>query len=358
MTIEDIDNSESTELTVDDMLNSGDPVLIEMAKELSGQTVSEEPAKQQESSEPKGSDESAEKNDATQSGEDETQAPAQTTQPITEQPRIDGVLTKDGKHVLPFAELENARSQAKQFKEQLDAQQQEMDSLRSDREKIQRQLQLAQEKGVELPKLPEDELITDEMVSELEDVSPELAVLARKVKYFQEREASQAQAMQKTEQQAANAQRVQEAAEQQGAAPDDTVVKQAIQANQALVEIIKNPDMFKYAQEVEARLSNDPAFESLDKRYAEVVKRVGGVYGIDFAEKYGPQVVGAPASKQPSKKPAPNLQEDLPHSLSELQSTSETASKTTQEVLADMSPERLNESLEKMSNKDIEALLY
>lgn len=374
MSFEDNDATvDDGELSIDDMLQSDDPTLVAMAQELQGGAAMAEPnaepnAEPTEEDTPNPDDESADKPDATQSGEEEEAGSeaaetAQSDKPADEEEApIDGVLTRDGKRVIPFSELESARQRAQSAEAQNRELEQRINDTNETLEKFKRQFALAEKKGVELPTLPEDEQITDEMINELEDISPEMAVIARKFNHVleQQAQASTPAANATTDDNAGQPDVMGEPTQQQ--------VTDAINGNLAMREIINNEQMFAIAKHVEASLANDPNYESLDVRYAETVKRVGGALGIDFAAKYDPSVIGQkaepptppaePGVSTKSKPKAPDINTDLPQSVSEIPTSSDTSGKSTEQILADQNPDALHDSLENMNAKQIESLLF
>lgn len=341
MSVDNFDGSGNNDeygLSIDEMLASGDPDLIELGKEM-----------QAEMGNPV--DKPADENDATQGVEtDQADVNEKPTEPEQEQARddakADGVFANDGKNIIPYKVLETTRTDLAEAQRNLQAEKQLADQHKAEIEKLNRQIELAKTKGVELPILPEDEEITDDMLEELADISPEMGVLGRKMKALLDSQKTQSVAV-------ANAQQAVQT-QQQTTDYEPSVVQQHIAANPAISAIMQDPKLSKLAIEIEKDLVDDPQYASLDKRYAEVAKRVGGAKGIDFAAKYGAASIGGNANLAPHEQ-SPTT----PHSLSDIPSSSisSSAGKTPQEVLAEQSPEGLHSAMEGMSMEQIEALL-
>ena len=239
---------------------------------------------------------------------------------------VDGVHDKSGKNILPYAELENARRSAADNKASLATATAELNKLK-------RQLDLAGEKGIEMPTLPEDEVITPEVLSELEDISPEFGMLARKVKMLTEQVASKDVA-------------VQEAATVADAtAHSQQEIDLAFKGNPALGAIMNDPNQAPIAMAIEAQLAKDPRYASLDARYLETARRVGGAVGEDLLTKHGMSTV------------APNDIPKTPQSMSDIASSANLKGKTTKEMLSEMPEHELANNMENMSLAQLEALM-
>lgn len=325
------ENNDESFLSTQEMLDSGDPVLVEYAKSLEG---GQAPIT-----------ESAEETDATQSVEVAEEKPPveDVVQNTDEQEAVDGVYAKDGKNIMPFSVVEDARRQAREASERLQAMEDENAGLQATHDKLTRQLQLAQEKGVQLPTLPEDEKITDEQISELEEIGPEFGVMARQLRLLNEKMAENSNDV------ASAAKAAKPAAPAQ--TPEYQEASQAVNRNPAIQEILGNPHMKSAAVSIEQSLMNDSRYSSLDARYAEVAKRVGGAFGVDFGAKYGRHTIQHNAGV-PDPIPA------SPESLSELPNAdfAQTGRSTT-EVFASKSEAELSEDLSRMSQAQIEEMM-
>ncbi|HBV7600482.1 TPA: hypothetical protein MD554_005195, partial [Escherichia coli] len=198
----------------------------------------------------------------TQTG-DNTAAPtpdasAEQTQDVKE-PEAKGVLTRDGKHVIPYEVLEAERS-GKQRAEQ------EAALLRGQIAEEKRLVELLtsqiHQAGMKPAPLPENEKISDEKIARIREMYPEIgdavASLIRKNNYLQSR--------------------VQQSAQQaEGHGGEDlSPVLDAMNA----VPVLKtwqnsDPDRFSVAVSIDGKLQNDPAWKDkpLTERFAEVARR-------------------------------------------------------------------------------------
>lgn len=341
----DIENEEYGDqgfLSTQEMLDSGDPTLVEYAKTL-------------QANDGQSTNESAVNTDATQSGEVEDLDNSDTSinedelQDDEPEPSVDGVYAKDGKNIMPFSVVESARREAQEARQQLQELQEQQTQQQAIQDKLTRQLELARDKGVELPVLPEDEQITDEQIADLEDIGPEFGILARQLRLM-------SQKLQSTDSEIVAAKN---AVHNTQHAPTDTPeqgsefyeAQAAVTRNAAIQEILANPSMKAMAVQIENSLLNDPQFSSLDARYAEVAKRVGGALGVDFGQKYGVHTVTA-------HQQAPNSIPATPQSMSDMPNAdfSQTGKSST-EVYAGRSDVQLHDDLANMSQASIEELM-
>lgn len=204
----------------------------------------------------------------TQTG-DNTAAPtpdagAEQTQDVKE-PEAKGVLTRDGKHVIPYEVLEAERS-GKQRAEQ------EAALLRGQIAEEKRLVELLtsqiHQAGMKPAPLPENEKISDEKIARIRDMYPEIgdavASLIRKNDYLQSR--------------------VQQPAQQaEGHGGEDlSPVLDAMNA----VPVLKtwqdsDPDRFSVAVSIDGKLRNDSAWKDkpLTERFAEVARRTQLAFG-------------------------------------------------------------------------------
>ena len=346
MEIENEEYGDQGFLSVQEMLDSGDPTLVEYAKSQLADNGT--------------TDESAENTDATQGVEeddhdansdtdfDENEPEQGEDEPESSPAPVDGVYAKDGKNIMPFSVVEAARREAAEAKQQLQQLQEQQAQQQATHDKLTRQFELAREKGVELPVLPEDEQLTDEQIAELEDIGPEFGILARQLRLVTSN-------MKATGQQVEAAQSVVDntppAPAQTEHGPEFYEAQAAVTRNPAIQEILKNPNMKSMAVQIENSLLNDPQFASLDARYAEVAKRVGGALGIDFGQKYGQHTVTA-HQKAPNSIPAtPESMSDMPNA--DFAQTGKSAA----EVYAGQSDAQLHQNLESMTQAQIEDMM-
>lgn len=350
MSFEDDDVVDDGLLTIEEMLASGDPDLIALANAQLAENGTPAPT------------ESAENTDATQSVEsvdntnDSQMPPSDVETPVTTSPenhtRVDGVYTKDEKNIMPFSVVEDSRRETKEVKTQLQSVLDEKGELESQLTKLQRQLDLAAQQGITLPTLPEDEQISDEDLKELEDISPEFARVARQTRYLRGQ-------LEETNKRASDLQASAPPQSPSGQPDSSSEVSNefleaqaAVSRNPAIQEILSRPDMKGVAISIEQSLMNEPQYaNSLDARYAEVAKRVGGAFGIDFGQKYGAKTVTAYQSAPGSQPPTPESMSDMPNA--DLPQPGITAA----EVYAGKSDAQLHDDLGNMSAEQIENLV-
>ncbi|HAG1965795.1 TPA: hypothetical protein G8R56_004053 [Salmonella enterica] len=174
---------------------------------------------------------------------------------------VKGVLTRDGKHVIPYDVLEAERTgrqrveqEAFLLKQQLAEEQRKIDLLTS-------QIKQA---GMTPDPLPEDARISDEQIAKIRDDYPEMAdaltLMARKYDYLQAQ--------------------IQDQQTQQ--APQNDPATLALNATPDLVDWQRSdPDKFAVAVHLDEKLQTDPAWKDkpLTERFAEVARRTRAAYG-------------------------------------------------------------------------------
>ncbi|ECA5249407.1 hypothetical protein ELS07_12540 [Salmonella enterica subsp. enterica serovar Lomalinda] len=172
---------------------------------------------------------------------------------------VTGILTRDGKHVIPYDVLEAERTgrqrveqEAFLLKQQLAEEQRKIDLLTS-------QIKQA---GMTPDPLPEDTRISDEQIARIKEEYPEVAnaltLMARKYDYLQAR--------------------IQEAQQ----VPQENPVVQAMNAVPDLVDWQRSdPDKFAVAIHLDEKLQTEPAWKDkpLTERFAEVARRTRAAYG-------------------------------------------------------------------------------
>ncbi|HBD3082854.1 TPA: hypothetical protein KIS13_002022 [Escherichia coli] len=191
-------------------------------------------------------------------------ASVEQTQDVKE-PEAKGVLTRDGKHVIPYEVLEAERS-GKQRAEQ------EAALLRGQIAEEKRRVELLtsqiHQAGMKPTPLPENEKISDEQIARIREMYPEIgdavASLIRKNNYLQSR------VQQSTQQAEGNG------------GEDLSPVLDAMNA----VPVLKtwqesDPDRFSVAVSIDGKLQNDPAWKdkTLTERFAEVARRTQVAFG-------------------------------------------------------------------------------
>ncbi|EOK6379106.1 hypothetical protein ACTD37_005276, partial [Escherichia coli] len=191
-------------------------------------------------------------------------ASVEQTQDVKE-PEAKGVLTRDGKHVIPYEVLEAERS-GKQRAEQ------EAALLRGQIAEEKRRVELLtsqiHQAGMKPTPLPENEKISDEQIARIREMYPEIgdavASLIRKNNYLQSR------VQQSTQQAEGNG------------GEDLSPVLDAMNA----VPVLKtwqesDSDRFSVAVSIDGKLQNDPAWKdkTLTERFAEVARRTQVAFG-------------------------------------------------------------------------------
>ncbi|EAZ4510946.1 hypothetical protein CAM24_19270 [Salmonella enterica] len=206
----------------------------------------------------------SEASETVQTDTGDTQAPTPGAGTGEEEPPQDtskGVLTRDGKHVIPYDVLEAERSgrqrveqEAILLKQQLAEEQRKIDVLTS-------QIKQA---GMTPAPMPEDARISDEQIAGIREAYPEVAdaltLMARKYDYLQ---AQLQETMSQQEQQ-------------------DNPVMQAMNAVPDLVRWQQaDPDRFAIAVHLDEKLQTDPEWKDkpLTERFAEVARRTRAAYG-------------------------------------------------------------------------------
>ncbi|EIZ5130026.1 hypothetical protein MP659_002615 [Salmonella enterica] len=177
---------------------------------------------------------------------------------------VKGILTRDGKHVIPYDVLEAERTgrqrveqEAFLLKQQLAEEQRKIDLLTS-------QIRQA---GMTPDPLPEEARISDEQIAKIREEYPEVAnaltLMSRKYDYLQAR-IQEAQPQRETETQGNSA----------GMAALNSV-PDLVEWNQS------DPDKLAVAAHIDEKLQNDPAWKDkpLTERFAEAARRTRIAFG-------------------------------------------------------------------------------
>lgn len=292
---------------------------------------------QEEGAEHSGSDTS----DAAQTETGDTKAPtpgAGTEDEGESQESVKGILTRDGKHVIPYDVLEAERTgrqrveqEALTLKQQLAEEQRKIDLLTS-------QIKQA---GMTPDPLPEDARISDEQIAKIREDYPEMAdaltLMARKYDYLQAR--------------------IQEAQP----APQENPAIQAMNAVPDLVEWQQSdPDRFAVAVHLDEKLQTDPAWKDkpLTERFAEVARRTRAAYGevppAPVVEQDKSQKVLAAAADKVAKADAAAV---LPDSPSDVGNTAAVPQDKFERLLAASHADAAAELMSTMSDDEINAVL-
>ncbi len=257
------------------------------------------------------------------------------------------ILSRDGKHVIPYDVLEAERAEKRRLSDANQRTAAELAETKRQLEVFTRQINLA---GLQPAQLPEKAQITPEQIAALRDSFPEVAnvidVLSQKVDHLQSAQPVAAPATQTEENPAM-------------AALDATPDLKAWQS--------QDPDRFTLAVHIDEALKNDPAWKDkpLTERFGEVVKRTRAAYG-EADERAPQQPAQAPAVQQQSadaiqQKAAAVVAQasaatQLPASPSDVGQTP-TQSASLIEQAANASPEQLQALFSGMTDAQIDALL-
>jgi len=189
----------------------------------------------------------------------------------------DGVMARDGKHVIPFSELEKARSKASELEAERDRQREIIKTLQE------QQLQ----KDEPEPEPDEPESKDDEDSLDLETLRDEYGKNDPVVKMAEEQSKQQktlediAKENKLLREQLAKNEEAEEAAL---ADAEQKKVEAAIDANASLSQWREgNPEKFKAAAAIDDMLRNDPEWmgKPYEDRFNEVVRLLGGEVKVD-----------------------------------------------------------------------------
>ncbi|EHM2355273.1 hypothetical protein KD625_002971 [Salmonella enterica subsp. enterica serovar Bonariensis] len=196
----------------------------------------------------------------TEAGDNTVPTPGTRAAEERPQEEVKGILTRDGKHVIPYDVLEAERA-GRQRAEQESAQ------LRQEMAEHQRKVNLLtsqiNQAGMTPEPLPENAQITDEQIARVREMYPEMADLlttvVRKYDYLQNR-------VQDTQEVSPILSPVLEA---MNAVPDLKLWQQS------------DPDRFTVAVHLDEKLQNDPEWKDkpLAERFSEVARRTRAAYG-------------------------------------------------------------------------------
>lgn len=189
-------------------------------------------------------------------------APATTAVAAESDDKPQGILGKDGKHVIPYAVLEAARAETRRLAE---GNQQTATELEQTKRQLQLLTQQVNQAGLTPAELPENSQITPEQLAAIRRDFPDLAgvfeTMAQKIEYLQQ------------------------------GTPSNQPVPVGQQENPVAVALKATPDLdkwqtadpdrFELAVHIDDKLKNDPAWKDkpLTERFSEVVKRTKAAYG-------------------------------------------------------------------------------
>jgi hypothetical protein len=195
-------------------------------------------------------------------GENVEQATAPVTTAAEADDKPQGILGKDGKHVIPYAVLEAARAESRRIAE---SNQQTANELEQTKRQLQVLTQQVNQAGLTPAQLPEQSQITPEQLAKLQNDFPDMAgvitTMVQKIDYLQQK---------------------MPAAQQPAIEPTGDPVINAIKATPDLSKWqSEDPDRFTLAVHIDDTLKNDPAWKDkpLTERFSEVAKRTKAAYG-------------------------------------------------------------------------------
>lgn len=237
------------------------------------------------------------------------------------------VLSKDGKHTIPYEVLENARNRA----QKLEQENQQLQAITGERDKLQA---LLEKHGIDMNAEDLDGK-TDDELQELADDFPIVGkVIAKQAQKIQELEG-----------------KLNQQQSEHGANSGKTAVVQAFESIPELVSWqAGDKDRLEYAVAKDAELMSDPIWQDkpVRERFLEAVRRTQSAFGDK------PTV--QPGQQQQRKQAKQG--DGLPNSPSELgNSVRESSAKGTPEYYASLSPSELQREMLGMSPDAIDQLL-
>ena len=232
------------------------------------------------------------------------------------------VLSKDGKHTIPYEVLENARNRA----QKLEQENQQLQAITGERDKLQA---LLEKHGIDMNAEDLDGK-TDDELQELADDFPVVGkVIAKQAQQIRELEGR------------LNQKQVETAA--------DSAKSAVVQAFESIPELVSwqagDKDRLEYAVAKDAELMSDPLWQSkpVRERFLEAMRRTQSAFGD---------------KEQQQQRKQGKQGDGLPNSPSELgNSVRETSTKGTPEYYASLSPGELQREMAGMSADAIDKLL-
>lgn len=261
-----------------------------------------------------------------------------------------GILSKDGKHVIPYDVLEAERAERRRIAESGQRTEAELADARRQLEVFTRQINAA---GLQPAQLPEKTQITPEQINAVRESFPDLAgvldALVQKVEYLQGTHVQSSPTMPSATTPAT--------ADPLMMALDATPDLKAWQGD--------DPDRFTLACHIDGALQHDPAWKDkpLTERFGEVVKRTRAAYGeaVSPPQSSATPEVTPPTTEELQKKATEALAAatavaSVPASPSDIGSTATSATSQIEQA-ANASPEQLQVMFAGMTDAQIDALL-
>lgn len=237
------------------------------------------------------------------------------------------VLSKDGKHTIPYEVLENARNRA----QRLEQENQQLQAITGERDKLQA---LLEKHGIDMNAEDLDGKTDDELQELVDDFPVVGKVIAKQAQKIQELEG-----------------KLNQQQSEHGANSGKTAVVQAFESIPELVSWqAGDKDRLEYAVAKDAELMSDPIWQDkpVRERFLEAVRRTQSAFGDKPSAQPG---------QQQQRKQAKHG-DGLPNSPSELgNSVRESSAKGTPEYYASLSPSELQREMLGMSPDAIDQLL-
>ena len=235
------------------------------------------------------------------------------------------VLSKDGKHTIPYEVLENQRKRA----QSLEAENQQLKAIAAERDKLQAALD---KNGIQLTAEEVEGKTDDELAELMEDFPAIGKVFAKYSNRINELEGRLAEKAQ----------------------PETNAKNEVMTAFESIPELVSwkegDQDRLDYAIARDAELMSDPIWQAkpVRERFQEAVRRTQSAFG---------DKVSQPAQQQKQQKQAAKP-DGLPNSPSDLgTSVRETSTKGTPEYYASLSQSELQREMASMTPDAIDKLL-
>lgn len=267
--------------------------------------------------------------------------PQPAAEPSPEKPaKPAGVLSKDGKHVLPYGALQGARREAQAERQAREA----AEARAADLEQ-----QVADLRAGKKPTTAEGEDLTPEQLAEIETDFPALAPLVAKVK----RDSEELKAMRKPAAAPAASQEAEDTSDPLQDAIDSVPLLAEWQASK--------DEKWERAKAIDRALEGSPKWKGkpLEDRFAHVARQVAGEFDIPVDDEPAPDTTStnkppAKAGKQPPEKVIQAAARTAPNTLSDFKGGAPDPSR---DAIDRMPPQRMLARMSEMTDDEIDALL-
>lgn len=259
------------------------------------------------------------------------------------------VLSKDGKHSIPYDVLERARNGSSEAQARIAELERKNAELDSQYQTVSKKQTLAEKQltdaGIDPEKLPEEVLNDPEALQRIKDELPGEAgaILEALVGRFKQSES----------QNPSN----EEAQAPQGVHPVDQAL-----ASDGLKELngwlTGDQDRWDMALTIDKQLQNNPEFssKSVEERFAEVQRRTKLAFGDPVQEGIDQELAAQQQREQAAKQPARQPQV-IPESPSDISSNGRSAQSIGHQALAEQDAMSMERAMEGMSDAEMEAFL-